>query len=47
MFFNRNVFGHYEGVDRASSGAISGSIRALPRFYQGPEGICLTGAFKD
>ena len=35
LFFRRNVFGHCEGVGRALiSGIISGSIRALPRFYK-------------
>ena len=34
MFFNRNVFGHYEGVDRALVRALfglySGSTKVLP-----------------
>ena len=39
--FNRNVFGHYEGVDRALVRAL---FRALFRFYQAHESICLTSA---
>ena len=44
MFFDRNVFGHYEGWTGTISGSISGSIRALPRFFQAHESICLTSA---
>ena len=32
MFFDRNIFGHYEGVDRALFWAL---FRALFGFYQG------------
>ena len=32
MFFNRNVFGHYEGVDRALFRVL---FRALFGLYQG------------
>ena len=44
MFLNRNVFGHYEGVDRALFRAL---FRALLGLYRGstrPTKVCLTSA---